>query len=86
MTKPKYPRKSRLLQFVTADGELMTYAPSRYEQEWPLQRLIDVFQHGEFLRQPLPHGAHDQILQHLLELQRRLTERRGGRPAALHPL
>ena len=81
MTKPKYPRKSRLLQFVTADGELMTYAPSRYEQEWPLQRLIDVFQHGQFLQQPLPQGAHDQILQHLLELQRRLTERRGGRPA-----
>jgi hypothetical protein len=81
MTKPKYPRKRRLLQFVTADGELMTYAPSRYEQEWPLERLIDVFQRGQLLRQPLPRGAHDQILQHLQDLQRRLTERQGGRPA-----
>jgi hypothetical protein len=81
MTKPKYPRKRRLLQFVNADGELITYPPSRYEEEWPLERLIDLFRPGQFLRQPLPHGACDQILQHLLDLQRRLTERQGGRPA-----
>jgi hypothetical protein len=81
MTKPKSPPQRRPLHFVTADGELMIYAPSRHEQQWSLERLIAALERGQYLQQPLPYAAHDQILQHLLDLRRRLTKRRGGRPA-----